>query len=681
MPHMPNAQAPVQVRRDRMYNVLDNGVRADGVTNNVNALVDLIETVVEAGGGDIYIPKGTYNFAINYNGAASPANRSIYLRDLGLANIRFIGDGDGSELVWGGNSGQGGGGGGASHFFYVRGRNSFITWEGLKILQSDLTNPDPGAEQHHLIRFQADVTGNCQFMTIRDCNFGLVKGDAVNMSGGFLTNSIKAAVPGSQSSGALTGLTNTTPTNLLPGEGLRVSVEFSGTWDGGTFTFVGTEPNGRVIRETIAKQNPGLDTVAGYRVFRTITSVTKNAGGTAGTADIGYALFAQHIDIIGCRFNGFDRAGDNPGYGYRSAIGVQRMSSYINIIRNYMTGSDDQLIDFEPTGNGYLGPWTIEYNTIEPLAVAPSGGADTCASFFGNANLFPLVRSSFSHNKCIGGGVIGGKLVQCDIVGNYFWIPEDARLVLQFTDRMDDVRIQGNTIEAIATGVGDVTAPCISMVGGGSTTVPDAPRNVQILDNILHWYCLAAPNAQPAMRLTVGSDMVVARNTMVNHGTATAVDVAAIKLEDPAVPVKNVRIEQNTIEAGRGGGSIQRGVDIPTRPSTAWTNLSMSDNFGTSVTATGVNVRQPNAGSYVNPPLVRGNRFPDATNTVVLGTDVLIMTGGNGGNAAGQYVAAATSPPAAIVGAGIGSTYHSMGNGGPMFVKTAADAWSEVTTE
>lgn len=680
---MPSASAPVTVRRDRMYNVLDFGLKADGVTSNTTTLVNLVDTVRAAGGGDIYIPRGDYAFGIDYNGAASPANRSVYLRSLGRANIRFIGDGEGSRLIWGGNAGQGGGGGGAAHAIYVRGRTSHITFEGFKILQSNLTNPDPGAEQHHLIRLQADVDGNTQFIKFQDVDFGLVKGDAVNVSGGFDVNAIHGSINGSQGSGAITSLTNTAPSQLLPGEGQRVCVSFSGAWDGGTFTFVGTEPNGRVISETIAKLNAvGADTVSGYRLFRTITSVTKNSGGTAGTATLGWSYWVQNCQMVNCRFNGFDRAGLDPGYGYRSGLGVQRMSS-IEVVGCYFTGSDDQLVDFEPTGNGPLGPFIFDRCTFDAVAVAPLGGADTGMSFFGNANLFPCERSTITNCNFLGCGLIGGKLNQCDILNNHFWIPEDTRLGMQFTDRMEDVRIQGNTFEALGPNVGDVTAPCISMIGGGSTTVPDSPRGVQILDNICHWYALAAPNQQPAIRMTVGTDCVIARNTLINHGTASAVDVAAIKLEDAAIAVKNMRIEGNAIEGARGGGSIQRGVDIVTRPSTNWTNLTICNNVGTGVTSKGVNLRNPNAGSYVNPPSVWGNRFPDATNNVVAESGVLYLIGGNGGDSAGQYTASGTDPAqiAALNDVGIGSTFQSSGTGGDLYLKTAANAagWKKVT--
>lgn len=665
-----------------LWNALQHGCSNNGEDDNSLALQELITEVAGAGGGTIYLPSGDYRVAIRYNGSLSPANRSVYLQDIGPANVVLLGDGPSTRIVWGGDAGQGGGGGGAAHCFYIRGQTSHITFANLKILQGDLTNPDPGAEQHHLIRLHADRVGNTSHIRILNCDFGLVKGDAVNCSGGFGTTRIKSGVLGSSGSGSVGGLSDTTPAGLLPGEGMRPCVEFSADWDGGGFTFTGTEPNGRVISETVVKQNAvGADTVAATRDFAAITEVSKTSGGTTGTANLGWTYVVAHVDIDRCRFNGFDRAGDHPGYGYRSAVGVQRLSEYIRVTNCFMTGSDDQLIDFEPTGNGPLGPWTIERNTIVPLAVAEAGGADTCCSFFGNANKFPCVRSSISHNLLIGGGLIGGKLVACDIVGNYLWVPEDARLLMQFTDRMEDVRILDNWVEAIATGVGDVTAPCISLVGGGSATVPDHPEAVLIERNHLHWACLEDPNQQPAIRITAGSNCVVRGNTLVNHGTAVAVDVAAIKVEDSAVDVVNFRVEGNTIQGNAGGGSIQRGIDIVTRPTQDWTNLSISGNLGTGVTATGVNVRDPNGGSYANSPSLLGNRFHGATNQLVLGTGVTALIGGNGSTSCGQYTGAGDpASESELDSVGSGSTYHR--TNGTVYIKTGAGAagWKAITT-
>lgn len=665
------------------YGIVAGSDTSVGAANNA-ALLALIATVKAAGGGTIFFPAGTYHFSIVYDGGLSPANRSIYLQDQGRMNVRFLGEGPGTKLVWGGDAGQGGGGGGAAHFFYIRGQTSYVTFESMKILQRDLTNPDPGAEQHHLIRLQADRVGNCQHVKFINCEFGLVKGDAINCSGGFGSNRIKVAYPSTSGAGAVPSLSDTSPAGLLPGEGMRVAVEFSNTWDGGSFTFTGTEPNGRTISETISKQNPGLDTVAGYREFATITGVTYSGGGTLGTADLGYTYVVQFVDIVGCRFNGFEHAaGSPPGYGYRSAVGVQRLSLYITVLGCWMTGCDDQLIDFEPTGNGYLGPWFIVGNTFMVLAAAPSGGADTSMSFFGNANKFPCERSTVAFNRFIGGGIIGGKLRGCDITNNYMWIPEDARLLMQFTDRMEDVRITDNWIEALGPNIGDVTAPCISMIAGGSTTVPDYPDGVTIARNTCHWFCLAATNQLPAIRVTAGRNLRIYDNVLVNYGTASNVDVAAIKIENSAVDLSGLRIERNSIEANRGGGSIQRGIDIVDRPTKNWTNITIRDNQGVGVTTTGINLRDPNGGSYVNPPVVEGNSFPGATNLIVLGTGVIIRIGGNGGNAVGIYSGAPTDPATDtdLDNVGIGSQFNSMGTGGDMYLKTAAGSagWKKVT--
>ena len=66
----------------------------------------------------------------------------------------------------------------------------------------------------------------------------------------------------------------------------NVTVTFGATWDGGDVTVVGTDQFDAAVSETIA-DNPG-SAVAGVKIFKTVTSATKEAvGAAAGTASIG----------------------------------------------------------------------------------------------------------------------------------------------------------------------------------------------------------------------------------------------------------------------------------------------------------------------------------------------------------------------------------------------------------
>ena len=124
----------------------------------------------------------------------------------------------------------------------------------------------------------------------------------------------------------------------------------------------------------------------------------------------------------------------------------------ITVRGSWMTGSDDSLIDFEPTGNGDLGPWIVEDNWLFAGSPAGHGNPAIVASFFGNGNVpdLNLRRSSFSRNKLFGGRVYAGKLSQCRIDDNWFFEDYDTgtgSAAISITEVGDDISVSGNFIE------------------------------------------------------------------------------------------------------------------------------------------------------------------------------------------------------------------------------------------
>lgn len=77
-----------------------------------------------------------------------------------------------------------------------------------------------------------------------------------------------------------------TGTFTNPATARNLTVTFSGSWDGGNVTVTGTDQFDQALSETFTS-TPG-STVAGVKVFKTVTGASKTATGTAGqTARIG----------------------------------------------------------------------------------------------------------------------------------------------------------------------------------------------------------------------------------------------------------------------------------------------------------------------------------------------------------------------------------------------------------
>lgn len=133
----------------------------------------------------------------------------------------------------------------------------------------------------------------------------------------------------------------------------------------------------------------------------------------------------------------------------RSCVSAQRFTQEVMVVGNFVTGSQDQQIDFEPTsGDGPLA-WTIAKNHIDhstsnsAAAVTLSGTSNTTIA---DANRRCTVEfNTVTH----GGGITANKgIVGCDIVGNICTIDQtvvsSSAAPLDFDQRVQDLVVAGN---------------------------------------------------------------------------------------------------------------------------------------------------------------------------------------------------------------------------------------------
>lgn len=197
-----------------------------------------------------------------------------------------------------------------------------------------------------------------------------------------------------------------------------------------------------------------------------------NITGVAGDAHGG----PSDIDIVGCYFgsivgDGVRTLGESTEItsdirvlyndfdmtSSRSCVSAQRFTQDVVVVGNYLTGSADQQIDFEPTaGDGPLN-WIIAGNHIDhasstsSAAVTLSGSGNTVVT---NADR----RNTVAFNTVTNGGAITANkgLVACDIVGNIATVNQtvvsSSAAPIDLTQRVQDVTCVGNVcVNQVAT--------------------------------------------------------------------------------------------------------------------------------------------------------------------------------------------------------------------------------------
>lgn len=633
-------------------NLAEEGCAVDdesAAAANSAALDALVDDIIADGGGTIYVPSGVWYFGIT---AAAAVVKLDGANGAPLeANLVIRGDGPSSVLAWGGNAALG-----AKDFFQFNHGVSHFTIRDCHITQNRaITNPD-GAEQHHLFDLLTAKWDDNHHFNFIDCTFGVVKGDAIRFVGGQAITACHAAYAGNQASASFPG-PFTNPTHAQ-----RACVRFNASWDGGDVTLTGTDEAGAALVVTVGAVANA--TIVTEEYFATITAATKGAVGVnAATASIGYAYENRTLRVTRCMFDGDSFLNADPGYGYRACVSVQRGTKDLIVDGCTMRGSDDQLIDYEPTSNGDLQSHKIINNHFysdEGLAVTGSG----------NGARDPNKRYHLGSNTFHGGKLNATDLDGAAITDNKFFITIDTSdPVIGITKLCRDTIIRGNQIC-----VDDALSETYGISVKRNSASNDAPNGLLIEGNILRGPWLTAIEIEDA-----GANCKIISNH-VSHTGAAAATGTGINFNTPSNTdtVSGWMIYGNTVDSA-GSGTLEQGIRVsPAGMDVA--NIVIASN-AIEGCSRGVRLEAASgAGSYVNPPVIQGNAASGCTTPISVPNGIVYCIGGNPDGAC--TLRSNTNDPntlSALDGIGLGSLYG--GANGEMYLKTTAGAsgWKLVT--
>lgn len=346
----------------------------------------------------------------------------------------------------------------------------------------------------------------------------------------------------------------------------------------------------------------------------------------------------ENVRVMGCTFNGFDTSEwttTPPTGGYRACLAHQSGVHQMQIIGNWMTGSDDSLIDYEPSGTqqGNIGA-VIMGNTM--IASSPSfvntgtPAASYIAVAFGGegetdeSNIIQDVI--FSHNVIRGGRLNGLRMARAVFDNNT--IVSDTQTnpeaVIDFSESLQDVSFTNNKVF--------VTAGCGAIYGiyaAGIDLIADSRREtINLSGNTVSTTNgnITGGNPTGAMHgIYVESCNARINGNRVEHrGTLTNVSNAITW--KPLTNGSSAVIANNEIVGDAGGGTLQYGVTI-TPDGAAVKACTITGNAGTGCQTGGVRASAPTgSGAYTTWPVIADNSLPGG---VVLGSGVYAQIGGN----------------------------------------------------
>lgn len=225
----------------------------------------------------------------------------------------------------------------------------------------------------------------------------------------------------------------------------------------------------------------------------------------------------------------------------RSFCEAQRGTKRIQVAFNWMFGSDDQDVDFEPTGGGTSEApeeWIVLGNQVNHQ----SRGTDSF-TISGIASTQPALRNTFAYNVICNGGQISGLDVNaCDIAGNCIVVNNSiSDGVVNIFRVGENVRIAGNVLVATNAVSGRAAVKLAS-----NTAL--APTRTVVNDNVL--VCNEGTGVKLECR-----DILVAHNIIVPTN-AVAGTVGGVGDDSIVDDIDHVSVIGNLILAGNANLSI-----------------------------------------------------------------------------------------------------------------------------
>lgn len=221
----------------------------------------------------------------------------------------------------------------------------------------------------------------------------------------------------------------------------------------------------------------------------------------------------QTIRAVTVLYNDFDMVAS------RSCIEAQRFSDTVNFSHNFCTGSQDQQIDFEPTGGEGPSSWTIIGNHIDH-ASSTGAAAITIAGAGNNPIINGNRRMQLAFNTVTNGGQVASAkgLIAADLIGNVITVNQtplssvfaviDLSQRVQFCNVIANICINQN---AINNRIG------IRIVSNIALSAPASDCNV--CDNVV---TVMGSDCQ-ALGMSDTTDMVVDGNIIVVDSSVATV--------------------------------------------------------------------------------------------------------------------------------------------------------------
>jgi Pectate lyase superfamily protein len=358
---------------------------------------------------------------------------------------------------------------------------------------------------------------------------------------------------------------------------------------------------------------------------------------------------------------------------HRSGVGVNRGIHELTIVSNHFRRTNDQDIDFEPSGTvGENSNTVIGFNHIDhshkhgnvALTLTGVGASD------GDRN----VRCSVIGNTIIDGCVSALNIEDMNFCDNQMSMrgADTADPMVKFYRGVEGARISGNTfIRQYGVGADGATTTAGQVVNVSANRVegPDgevviySPNNIIISNNIIRQYspagCIYCEN---------GNDIHINDNQVLYYVNETN-QRSAIVLNPALEAMSGATLKGNVVHGGLGSGTLENGIKVGSS-SYACDKVIISGNTIDGCTGAEIKLN----GAMTTAPIVTDN----LVSADVASVGNLIQIGGQGS----RRIFQGSGTPQGVVTAGIGSQFQRTdgGAGTTLYVKesgTGNTGWIE----